>query len=134
MEAQSFKAAATLPRHVNMVLFSAGGQKFAMESLHIRGAQSSPAAGVLDLERLLGLPQENTPPHYLVLQQAVAGCTLLAVREPIHIQRVAAQHIKPLPPLLALHRDLLALRGLMVDGPGLRAIISPHGLVPLMAD
>lgn len=97
IQTESPQTAAAVP----MVLFSAGGQRLALEARFVAGMTDTPSSGrSAEASALLfNLPVRAPSTHWLSLHDA-AGPWQLGVDQPVTLCALTARELFPLPPLI----------------------------------
>lgn len=124
---------AAYPSSLEVVAFSAGGYRFAVEAGQVRASHLPQAGdGSPSMAALLGLAEAGGTPgagkQLLTIKQRTADRTF-AVDAPVRLLQLPAAAIHPLPDLVAARSRLPVLRALALDADGLTLLLDLQSLL-----
>lgn len=103
---------------LEVVVFTAGGARFAIEAGRVRALLSRPLADSMAAEALLRLSMAGGDRRWLDL-----GGVCLEVSDPVTLTSLSADDIHPLPPLLAARLTIPGVRALAFDAHGVIMVL-----------
>ncbi|MFN3077620.1 MAG: hypothetical protein ABT940_12200 [Alphaproteobacteria bacterium] len=123
---------------MDVVRFTAGGFRFAMEARWVRSmrrADPSDASGTVSVETLLGPLSPDAATARRELTVDLGGRTIsLSVGDPVTLDRIVPGQVFELPTLVAARTSLRGVRGLALDEQGVVLLVDMRTLASVVED